>query len=86
MLFNEASDKFLNYIKVTKANGTYRFQKDKVSILKRYLGNYDPKSINNEVVLKFILDQLIGIQIFKKGSSRITNLTKRIPVPPFTLK
>lgn len=57
MLFNEAADKFLNYIKVTKANGTYRFQQDKVSILKRYLGNYDSKLINNEVVLKFILDQ-----------------------------
>ena len=56
MKFKEAARDFLSYIKVTRSNGTFRYNKSKCSVLIEYFNTTDINIINKKVLIKFIED------------------------------
>lgn len=54
MKFNEACVSFLDYIEVTKSNGTYRKEKSKTSGLASYFNDCDLNLIDKKKIIAFI--------------------------------
>lgn len=54
MKFDEACSCFLDYVEVTKSNGTYRKEKSKISGLASYFNDCDLSSIDKKKVISFI--------------------------------
>ena len=53
MTFKEASEEFLDYIKITRSNGTYRVYKGKVKVLAKFFKNYNIEDITKKDMIKF---------------------------------
>lgn len=57
MILNEAIEKYVKYVTVTKSKGTLDYLKGKIGILKRYLGSMECKDITTDIILDFIISQ-----------------------------
>lgn len=53
MTFREASKEFLDYIEITKANGTYRLYVCKINILDNFFKGYEVEDITKKDLVKF---------------------------------
>jgi site-specific recombinase XerD len=51
--FNDSVEEFLDYVKITRSNGTYKMYKCKLNVLTRYFGERDIHSITKKDVIKF---------------------------------
>lgn len=68
MLLNEGILKYVKFIKVTRAEGTLRYLEGKIGIIRRFLGTIECKSIDNDILLDFIIQQ-------RERNPNITNKT-----------
>lgn len=57
MLLNEAIDKFIKYVKVTKSKGTNDYYKYYLKVLNLNMGKLNCETINNDMILNFIISQ-----------------------------
>ncbi|MHA1690111.1 MAG: tyrosine-type recombinase/integrase [Candidatus Heimdallarchaeaceae archaeon] len=55
MKFEVATDKYLKYYEVTKANGTYRFNKTKANVILDFFNKRDTDEIEETEILELIL-------------------------------
>ncbi len=53
MMFREASKEFLDYIKITKSNGTYRLYITKINILDTFFNSYEIEDITKKDLVRF---------------------------------
>lgn len=68
MLFKEAATKYLKYQKITKAPGTYNFQKDRVNKLAIFFNKFDLSNITIDLILDYISKR-------RKSNRNISNTT-----------
>lgn len=71
MKFDYACDIFLDHVIVFKSNGTYKFYKSHLTLLKKLFLNYDLNDFNYNVLMSFIISQ-------KKSNVSNNTINKRV--------
>ena len=79
MLLNEAIDKYVKYVMVTRSEGTLKYLNGKIGIIRRYLGNATCKDIDTDMILDFIIaQQKRNIDIGNKTINKYIQTIKQV--------
>lgn len=91
MNFTQASNLYLDYVKVTKTQGTFKYEQSKVKVLLKLLGDIAVDVIDKFLVLEFVqfymvLNENISNTTINKTVAVLNRVLKYIDVKPVEFK